>query len=309
MKVDKPRVVVITGPTATGKSLLAVELAELFGCEIVSADSMQVYRYMDIGTAKPPEELRRRVAHHLIDIVNPDEDYNAARYSRDAMEAVLDIKSRGRGVIVAGGTGLYIRALIYGLFEGVGACPEVRKRLLEEAQKLGRAHLYQKLSTVDPEAARTIHPHNINRIVRALEVFYTTGKPISFFQKEHGFKEERLVALKIALTKPRKILYKDIEARVDRMLEEGLTEEVKRLLSMGYTKELKPLQAIGYREIIDYLEGRTTLDEAVRRLKKNTKDYAKRQITWLKKEKGIIWFNPEQKEDIINRVKAFLKED
>ncbi len=306
--MKKPRAIVITGPTASGKTALAVELAKLFSCEIVSADSMQVYRHMDIGTAKPSKELRQQVKHHLIDIVDPDEEYNAARYSKDAMEAVLNIQRRGKEVIIAGGTGLYIRALLYGLFEGPGADRELRKELLKEAEKRGREYLHRKLLEVDPDSARTIHPHNINRIVRALEVFYTTGRPISSFQREHGFKEERLTTVKIALTKPRHILYKDIDARVDRMMEEGLLEEVRGLLRMGYSKELKPLQAIGYREMIDHLEGRMTLPEAIRRFKKNTREYAKRQITWLRKEKGIIWFNPEQKEDIIHTVKAFLEE-
>ncbi len=306
MSTGKPRAIVITGPTASGKTTLSVELSEIFSCEIVSADSMQVYRYMDIGTAKPPKELRRRVRHHLIDMVDPDEDYNAARYSKDAMEAILDIQGRGKDVIIAGGTGLYIRALLYGLFEGAGADPEVRRRLLEEAQRRGREHLYHKLLEVDPEAAHSIHPRNINRIVRALEVLYTTGRPISTLQREHGFREERLLTLKIALTKPREILYKDIEARVDRMIEEGLLEETERLLKMGCSRELKPLQAIGYKEMVDHIDGKTTLDEAIRRLKRHTKEYAKRQLTWLRKEKDIIWFNPEQKEDIIDRVKTFL---
>ncbi len=309
MSAGKPKAIVITGPTASGKTILSVELSELFSCEIVSADSMQVYRYMDIGTAKPPKELRRLARHHLIDIVDPDEDYNAARYSKDAMEAIVDIQGRGKDVMITGGTGLYIRALLYGLFEGAGANPEVRRRLLEEAERRGREHLYRKLLEVDPQAAHSMHPHNINRIVRALEVFYTTGRPISTLQREHGFREERLSTLKIALTKPREILYKDIEARVDRMIEEGLLEETERLLQMGYSKELKPLQAIGYKEMMDHIEGKITMDEAIRRLKRHTKEYAKRQITWLRKEKDIIWFNPEQKEDIINRVKTSLIEN
>ncbi len=303
---DKIKITVIIGPTASGKSRLALELSELFGAEIVSADSMQVYRFMDIGTAKPSKEDRARVPHHLLDVVDPDEDYSAARYRKEAARAIEDIHSRKKNVIVAGGTGLYIRALTEGIFEGPEADPELRERLFREAAEKGKAHVHERLRRVDPAAASRIHPNNLIRTIRALEVFYLSNKPMSEFQSEHGFSERPFETLKIGLKKERDSLYRDIDTRVDRMIEEGFVQEVERLLDMGYSRDLKPMQGLGYKEMLDYIDGRLTLDEASSLIKKNTRHYAKRQLTWFRKDCSIRWFSPEDIDGIAAAMEDFL---
>ncbi len=300
------KVVIILGPTATGKTVLGIELACMFSGEIVNADSMQVYRYMDIGTAKPSLEDRKKVAHHLIDIKDPDEEYTASAYRKDALKRIREIHSRGRNVFVVGGTGLYIKALTQGIFEGPGGDRALRESLLEEAERKGRDYLHALLKEVDPVSASRIHPNNTVRIVRALEVYYLTGRPISEFQREHAFSDRPFDTLRIGLTKDRKGLYRDIEQRVDRMMEEGLVEETRRLLEMGYSRDLKPLKGLGYKEMVGYIDGMYPLDEAIRLLKRNTKRYAKRQIVWFKKDREIIWFHPEQYREIISTVRAYL---
>jgi len=298
------KLVVLVGPTASGKSRLAIELAERFNGEIVNIDSRQVYRYMDIGTAKPSDKDRERVPHHLIDIVDPDEDFSVAKFREEAVKAIQDIYERGRNIFVVGGSGLYIKALIGGLFKGPGADEGLRSELRREAELQGARYLYQRLKEVDPEAASCIHPHNMVRVLRALEVFYLTDRPISSFQKEHGFLERPYETLKIGVTKDRHTLYRDIEARVDRMIEAGLVEEVKRL---NYPSILKSMQGLGYREIMGYLYGKYTLEEAIRRLKRNTRRYAKRQMTWFRKDRDIHWFYPEDRERIFSLVEGFFQ--
>ncbi|MBI1912202.1 MAG: tRNA (adenosine(37)-N6)-dimethylallyltransferase MiaA [Deltaproteobacteria bacterium] len=304
--MPKTKLILIVGPTATGKSDLAVELSTLFNGEIVSADSMQIYRYMDIGTAKPTREQRANAAHHLIDIVNPDEDYTAARYKKDASAKIEEISSRGKNIFVAGGTGLYVKALTQGLFEGPASDASIRQNLMEEAKTKGKEYIYEKLKEVDPISASTIHPNNLIRVIRALEVYNISGKTMSDFQREHGFSEEPFETLKIGLIKERDSLYRDIERRVDRMMEEGLLEETRRLLGMGYSSCLKPMCALGYKEMCNFIAGEYNLEKAVEELKKNTRHYAKRQITWFKKDNEIRWFHPDGKKDIINLVKEFL---
>lgn len=302
----RPKIIVICGPTASGKTSLALELAGLFKGEIIGADSMQVYKHMDIGTAKPDRAERERIPHHLIDFIKPDEDYTAARFRADAAEKIKEITSRGNTPFIAGGTGLYIRALTEGLFEGPEADKNLRESLYSEAEEKGREYLYAKLKEVDPEGALNIHPNNIVRVVRALEVYTLSKKPFSEFAKEHGFTERPYNTLKIGVTKERDALYRDIEARCDRMIEEGLIEEVQGLLKAGYSPALKPMCGLGYKEVVSYLNGECSLGTAVKLLKKNTRNYAKRQITWFKKDKEIRWFYPEQKKDIIELVKGFL---
>lgn len=304
--MNKPKIVVVAGPTATGKSAIAVEIASIFNGEVVTADSMQVYRHMDIGTAKPASEEMGGVPHHLMDIVDPDEEYTAARFSREAGEAIENIASRSRLPIVAGGTGLYIRALLHGLFEGPVSDKAIREGLMAQALDKGKEALHEELKKIDPEAASSIHPNNIARVIRAIEVYRLTGKPISAFQKEHGFTPSRFDALKIGLIKEREELYRDIDARVDRMMEAGLVEEVKTLLERGYSARLKPMGGLGYKEVAGYLSGRYPIDEAVRLLKMNTRHYAKRQLTWFRKDPGIKWFHPARKQDIIDTVRGFL---
>ncbi|MBI5810524.1 MAG: tRNA (adenosine(37)-N6)-dimethylallyltransferase MiaA [Deltaproteobacteria bacterium] len=304
--MKKIKIVVITGPTASGKSALAALLSRLFNGEIISADSMQVYRYMDVGTAKPPEEDRRAVPHHLIDVADPREDYTAERFRKEAADKIREIRGRGKNVFVAGGTGLYIKALLFGIFEGPEADISLRDELLREAELNGAEALFERLKEADPVAASKTHPNNLRRVIRALEVYSLTKRPISEFQQEHGFREAGYDALKIGLVRERAALYRDIENRVDRMMEEGLLDETRALIERGFNMRLKPMRGLGYKEMADCLNGELSLDEAVALLKKNTRRYAKRQMTWFRKDNGIAWFSPEEKEDIVSLVKRHL---
>ncbi|MBI5048226.1 MAG: tRNA (adenosine(37)-N6)-dimethylallyltransferase MiaA [Deltaproteobacteria bacterium] len=305
--MNKIKIVAIVGPTASGKSMLAMELAERFNGEIVSADSMQVYRYMNIGTGKPTKEQSAKIPHHLIDVANPDEEFSAARYSNEASESINLIHEREKNIFIVGGTGLYIKALTKGLFKG----PASDKRFRNELTMLGAGsegirYLYERLKEIDPEAASKIHPNNTARIVRALEIYYLTNKPISLFQKEHGFSEEPYNVLKIGLSVDRKFLYKCIEDRVDNMVEAGLVEEARRLLAMGYSPGLKAMCGLGYKEIVMYIQNKCTMEDAVREIKKNTRRYAKRQMTWFKKETDVRWFVHDENDRIISLLERFL---
>lgn len=304
--MEKPKVTFILGPTASGKTSLAVELAEVFDGEIISADSMQVYRFMDIGTAKPSEEELSRVPHHLIGIVDPDKEYSAARFRTDALEKIDGIRSRGKNVFVAGGTGLYVKVLTKGIFEGPSSESSVREALMETARTQGTAALFERLREVDPVSAMRIHPNNTQRLVRALEVWEVSGRPISEFHNGHAFSEDPLDTLKIGLVVERDTLYRDIEKRVDKMMEDGLLEETRRLISMGYGSGLKPMCGLGYKEMTGVLRGERTISGAVELLKKNTRNYAKRQLTWFKNDPEIRWFSRGQKDDIIKTVKGHL---
>lgn len=310
--MDKIKVVIIVGPTASGKSRLAMELAERFNAEIVSADSMQVYRSMDIGTAKPTKEQRAKIPHHLIDAANPDEEFTAARYKDEASKAIHKIHERGKNIFIAGGTGLYIRALTKGLLKCPGSDMKLRKEFAALANYHGevggdaKKYFHDTLKEVDPESASQIHPNNIVRIMRALEVYYLTNKPMSLFQREHGFSEEPYKMLKIGLRLDRDALYKRIEDRVDRMIADGLVEEVKRLAVLGYSYELKSMQGLGYKEIIGYIQNKYSLEDAIQEIKKNTRRYAKRQITWFRKETDIKWFSDAENDKIPPLVKGFL---
>ncbi len=304
---SKPKVVVIAGPTASGKTELAIQLAEYFEAEIVNADSMQVYRGMDIGTAKPTVEQRKKIPHHLIDVVNPDEEFNAAIYRELALAAIQDIWRRGKICFVVGGTGLYIRALLGGLFYVPKKDPELRSRLRKEAKEQGLKELYKRLIEYDPEYAKLIHPNDRVRIIRALEIYYLTGEKPSELIKRHRFKDNSLDALRIFLHIPRKQLYERINKRSVRMIESGLIEETRRLLIQGYSPELKPMQSIGYRHMVKYIQGEWNLKQALRRMQTDTRRYAKRQITWFKKEPDMIWISPEDIEKIKKEISNFLK--
>jgi len=300
------RIIVVVGPTASGKSALAVELALCFGGEVVSADSMQVYRHMDIGTAKPGADERAGVVHHMIDMVEPDEEYTAARYMDEAARCVRGIISKGRVPVVAGGTGLYIKVLLGGLFDGPGADPALRERLLREARGPDVGGLHARLAEVDPQSASAIHPNNIRRIIRALEVYEITGRPISEHHRVHAFSQRGFKALKIGLAPERERLYEAIDARVDGMMERGLVEETGRLLEMGYSRDLKPMCALGYKETGAYLDGECTLDEAVSGIKRDTRRYAKRQLTWFRKDEEIMWFGPHEGRRIMEIAQGYL---
>src|SRR5258706_1274441 len=283
----KPKFVIVLGPTGVGKSAVAVDLALRRGGEVVNADSQLVYRHMDIGTAKPPAALREKVRHHLIDIVNPDGEFNAALYRELALKAIAEIAARGKEALVCGGTGLYLRALLGGIFVGPGKSPELRARLEAEASAKGVNALHDRLRVVDPAAAAGIHPNDRYRVVRALEVFELTGKGISRWQKEHGFKESAFQALQIGLNRERKELYDLIDRRADEMIAGGLVEEVKRLVEPGYGLDLPPLHNVGYRHVGLHLQGQVELDEALALIKRDTRHLAKRQLTWFRADKEI----------------------
>jgi len=289
--------VVICGPTAVGKTALALDLAELFNGEIVSADSRQVYRLMDIGTAKPTAEEQQRVRHHLIDVAWPDEEFHAAKYIELAEAAIEDIEARGKKSFLVGGTGLYIKALTEGLLDAPGADQTLRNKLHEKAESEGSPALHADLAVVDPESAARLHPNDLIRIVRALEVYHQSGKPLSVLQDEHGFKGEKFRTIKIGLDCDRELLYERIDHRAELMLEQGLIAEAEHLLEAGYEPELKILRTIGYRQAFSFLRGEQTREEALEDLKKATRRYAKQQLTWFRKDKSIIWL--ESSDDFV----------
>jgi tRNA dimethylallyltransferase len=300
-----PRLVILSGPTGSGKSGLAIELASLCGAEILSADSMQVYRGMDIGTAKLPMSERKGITHHMIDIVDPDQKFNAALFLSRALPIIDDCQRKDTPIIVVGGTGLYVKALLGGLFRCPASQRELRRDLWEEYEKRGSAYLYKRLCKVDSKAAESIHSMDAIRVIRALEVIALTGRPFSELTQEHGFSERRFVSLHLCLHVDRDVLYDRINARTLSMIDAGLVGEVEGLLSKGYGPELKPIQAIGYRHIVGYLKGDWNLDEAARLIQRDTRRYAKRQITWFKADPEVFWVNPDDRSEIIDTVRAF----
>jgi len=285
-------VFVLTGPTASGKSELGVVLAERLGAEILSLDSMKVYRRMDIGTDKPSPADRARVPHHLIDLREPWEGYTVHEYVRDAVAIAREVASRGRRVLFEGGTPLYLKALLEGLFEGGEPDYELRRRLVAEARECGTAQLHARLASVDERAASRIHPNDLRRIVRALEVYERTGQPISALQTQFGRRREWLEAHLVAIARPREELVARIRARVDRMLRAGWLEEARALLSLG--RELSPQAtgALGYRELWAHLRGELDLDSARERIVSETRRFVRRQLTWLRSFGDLIWVEP-----------------
>ena len=290
----KPKLVVVLGPTAVGKSDTVLDLAAQFGAEIISADSQQVYRHMDIGTAKPTREQREAIPHHLIDIVEPDEDFNAAMFRNLAIETASKLADRGKRIIVCGGTGLYIKALTKGLFAGPGRDPQIRQALESEIEQHGIGPLYQRLEEVDSTSARRIHLHDRQRITRALEVYQATGRTISEWQNQHGFNDLLFTVLKIGLDRQRAELYERIDRRCDHMIQAGLVNEVKGLVAKGYGLDLKPMQSVGYRHAGLFLRARMSMDNALDLMKRDTRRLAKRQLTWFRSDREIHWFDPER---------------
>ncbi len=306
---QRPRIVIIVGPTGVGKSAVAIELAGQFGGEIVNADAMQVYRRMDIGTAKPTIGERRGIPHHLLDVVDPDEEFNAARFAALAGEKIAEIRGSGRPVFIVGGTGLYIKALTQGLFEGPPADAELRRRYRERIDTEGVEALYRELQEKDPAAAARIQPRDQVRIIRALEIVTLSGETITLKQAEHGFRDEPYEALKIGLTMDRTMLYERIDARCKRMVDDGLVDEVRGLLAAGYDASLKPMGAIGYRQTVAYLRGDCDLAAALADMQQETRRYAKRQWTWFRGDKEVRWFTPDQLDAIPPLVEAFYRSD
>ena len=305
---DETPLVAIVGPTATGKTELALRLARQVPLEVVNADALQVYKGFDIGTAKPTPEQQTRVPHHLIDILEPRERYSAGEFARRAREAIADIRTRHRLPVVVGGSGLYLRALLEGLSPMPRRDPETRRALRRRLDDEGLEALYGELSEVDPETAERITPGDSQRILRALEVFQASGTPLSEWIRRQPFGEERLSALRIGLTLPRPILYDQISARVVRMMDRGWLDEVERLLERGLDPAFPAFQAIGYRQLVRFLQGEWSLDEAIRDIQKRTRRFAKRQETWFRKEPDVEWHEADTQEDvIIPRILEYLE--
>jgi len=295
------RVLVILGPTCVGKTQISLKLADILKGEIVSFDSRQVYKLMDIGTAKPTKEEREKIRHHLIDLVFPGEKFTAADYGKKARETIRQIIKRNKQPIAVGGSGLYLKAMIEGFFQGPKADEKIRKRLEREAQELGGPHLFSRLKEVDPQAAKRIHPNDSVRIIRALEVYELTGKPISFWQREGSYEPSAMEFVKIGLNLERKELYQKINLRTEEMIAQGFLDEVKMLKKKGFTPKLKALKTVGYQELFDYLDGKLDLQEAIEKIKVNTRHYAKRQLTWFGKDKEIIWLDAED-DNLIKKI-------
>jgi tRNA dimethylallyltransferase len=307
LATPKPRLIALVGATGVGKTQMALDLAGRLGGEIISADSMQVYRGMDIGTAKPTPEERKRIPHHLLDVVDPDEPFDVARYCLLAREAIARLHREKKTVFVVGGTGLYIRALLGGLIDGPGEDRALRGELRKEMGRSGKEILYQRLLAKDPRAAARIHPRDAVRMIRALEVLELTGKSIVAHQEDHGFREQPYEALRIGLRMDRERLLAGIERRTERMIADGFLEEVRGLLERGYEPSLKPMQSLGYRHLADCLAGRTNLDEAVRLIQRDTCRYAKRQMTWFAAEPDVEWVSPGDPDAVEARILLFLE--
>lgn len=309
---NEPPLVVICGPTATGKSDAGVLVAERLYGEVISADSMLVYRGMDIGTAKPTASDMRGIPHHLIDIVEPDQEYNAALFQEQARAVIADIMNRRKLPVLVGGTGLYIGAVIDEYdFSGARGSDLYRKELFKQAEEYGTSKLHERLREIDPGTAARLHPNDARRIIRALEVYRFTGIPISSFHTvEQPRKSVYKKMLMFGLILEREKLYKLIEQRVDRMIQAGLVEEVQGLLDRGFSPELSSMRGLGYKEIVEYLTGKSSLDQAVDTLKRNTRRFAKRQMTWFRRDKRIKWLNPEQADvsrGIIHEITTFIE--
>ncbi len=307
-KDKKTKLVIIAGPTAVGKTTLSIDLAKEFDAEIINADSRQIYKKLNIGTAKPTPEEQAEVTHHLVDIINPDEQFNAARFAELAKEEISKIINKGKRVFVVGGTGLYIKALVHGLFPAPPGDPKIKEELLAEASSYGLRSLYKKLKKIDPVSARKIHPNDKQRIIRALEVFYLTGKPISKFQEKHKFRNKEFETLKIVLYRDRKELYERINKRVLSMVSRGMVEEVKSLLEEGYNPDLNSMTSIGYQHVARYISGDISLKRAIELLQRDTRRYAKRQLTWFRGDKEYRWFSPHQYDDIKKEIEKFYGE-
>ena len=289
----KGKIVVICGPTGIGKTGFAVKLARQFNGQIISADSMQIYRRLDVGTAKPTKEEQALAPHHMIDIIEPDMDYDANKFSKEGRTKIDQLLKKNILPFVVGGTGFYIKALLQGLFKPVKANFEVRAQLKRELESKGAKALHDRLKKYDPKAALDLHPNDTYRVIRALEIYLISGQPITKLQSRHGFEENYYQALKIGLQMDRDLLYKRINQRVDQMIKDGFLDEVKTLLQKGYKRDLKSMQSIGYRHLIAFIDKRLSWEETVATLKRDTRRYAKRQLTWFKADKQIIRLRPQ----------------
>jgi len=302
---QKPLVVLI-GPTAVGKSRIAIPLAQALKTEILTADSRQEYRGMDIGMDKPRLDERGGILHRLIDLVEPDQPFNVGEFRRLALNEIARLHQNGRVPLMVGGTGLYVRAIVRGLWEGPPADWDYRHRLAAVAERDGTEPLYRELAQIDPELAARLHPRDVIKIIRGLETYHVTGRRLSELHREHGFAEHPFSSLLIGLTRDRQALYRRVEARVDAQLAAGLVEETRRLLAQGYGRHLGSMKGLGYRQMSGYLAGEYSYEEAVRLLKRDTRHFAKRQYTWFRKEPGIVWVEMEEDESVDSTVSKLV---
>lgn len=291
---SKIQLAVVAGPTASGKTGLAIEIAKAFGGEIVSADSMQIYKYMDIGTAKPTADEMKQCRHHLVDFLEPDAEFSVADYTVLAHEAIADISRRGKLPVMCGGTGLYINSVVNDIeFGETEADEKMRLELQHIAETEGKEKLVEILREFDPVSAARLHPNNVRRVIRAIEFYKTTGVPISEHQEKTKLAESRYAPVMFCIDYDRTALYERINARVDIMIKDGLCDEVRRLMDMGYSEALNSMKAIGYKELIDHFKGLCSLDAAVEMIKQNSRRYAKRQLTWFRRDERIIRLDPK----------------
>ncbi|NLY45249.1 MAG: tRNA (adenosine(37)-N6)-dimethylallyltransferase MiaA [Tissierella sp.] len=294
----KENLFILIGPTAIGKTALSIDLARKFGGEIISADSMQIYKYMNIGTAKVTKNEMEGVSHHLIDIVNPDEEYTVSNYQRDATKLIENINSRNKLPMVVGGTGLYINSLVYNLnFAKVAPDEDYRHELEELAEKYGDVFIHERLAKIDIKSSANISINDRKRIIRALEIYKVTGKTMSEHNENFRKEVDKYNLAMVCLNMDRSKLYDRINRRVDIMIEEGLVDEVENILAKGYHKDLVSLKGIGYKEIIMYLEGDITLEDAIEKIKQGSRNYAKRQLTWFRRDKRIKWVDKDDFKD------------
>jgi tRNA dimethylallyltransferase len=293
------KVIVLVGPTCSGKTNLSLKLAQLIPSEIISADSRQFFKHLDIGTAKPSKEHLEKVPHHFINCLNPSDSYDVSIFEKDAEKAIENIFTKNKTPIVVGGSGLYIKALLDGIFETDIKDEEFREELLQKRKEYGNEFLYEELKKVDPVSANKMLPQNWKRVMRALEVFHTTGEPIwKHHQKQSISKGKKNEFRQFGLNWERKILYENIDKRVDEMIESGFVDEVNCILNKGYNKNLNSLNTVGYKEIIQYLDGIISLERAIELIKRNSRHYAKRQITWFRKDNRIQWFDVKKPDDL-----------
>ena len=292
-RINKP-LIIITGPTGVGKTALSLRLAKAIDAEIISADSMQVYRHMDIGTAKITGAQMQGIRHYLIDILEPAEEYNVSRFKEEGQKAVEQIYEHGRYPIIAGGTGFYIQALLYDIDFSDNAQTAYRHELFETAAKYGNDHLFEMLKKVDPDAAKYLHANDLMRVTRALEYYKETGRRISEHNREEHDKKPSYDFVYFVLNMPRDLLYERIDRRVDEMIESGLVKEVEDLKISGCDETMSSMKGLGYKEILKYLNGQLSLDEAIYIIKRDTRHFAKRQLTWFRREKNVIWINKDE---------------
>lgn len=294
-KENKPPLIIITGPTGVGKTDISISLAKKINGEIISADSIQVYKYMDIGSAKITQSEMQGVKHYLVDILNPSEEFNVYLFKKMAKEAIEEIYKKNKIPIIVGGTGFYIQSILYDIdfSDEPDDTSIIRKKYEELANKYGNHYVHEMLKNVDPESADIIHENNVKRVIRALEYFEVNNEKISIHNKRESEKESPYNFLYFVLNRERKVLYERINMRVDKMIDDGLVKEVKQLLDMNYSPSLVSMQGLGYKEIIDYLDGKYNLDEAIEIIKRDTRHFAKRQLTWFKREKEVCMLNYE----------------